>query len=179
MGPTIRGELSIAAKWQSVIGPDDIMQVTYVEAFLRVRQFSGSEPAKFLAWLRQIARNNLLDAIRGLECDKRPPPGKRVAAPDTDQSYVDLCAVFGVTSQTPSRVVGGDEARSLVQQALRRLPPDYEWVIRLFDLEGRSGPEVAEAMNRSRGAVFMLLARARERLRVLLGPESQFFSRGA
>lgn len=177
--PRIRAELRIASQWQAIIDPDDIMQVTFVEAFLRMTQFEGASPESLLAWLRRIARNNLLDAIKGLECAKRPPPSRRISQPDSEQSYADLCAALGVTSQTASRALAAAEARTLVQAALRRLPPDYQQVIRLFDLEGRSGPEVAASMNRSRAAVFMLLARARDRLREVLGTESRFFSRGS
>ena len=49
-------------------------------------------------------------------------------------------------------------------------------VVRLYDIEGRSGPEVATTMGRSRGAVVMLRARAHDRLAELLGSGSKFFS---
>jgi RNA polymerase sigma factor (sigma-70 family) len=63
-----------------------------------------------------------------------------------------------------------------MEGALRQLPPDYEKVIRLYDLAGKSPAEVAQEMGRSQGAVFMLRARAHDRLREVLGSSSQFFS---
>ena len=52
-------------------------------------------------------------------------------------------------------------------------------MIRLYDLEGRPIAEVAAEMGRSSGAVHMLRARAHDRLRELLGPESAFFTNPA
>lgn len=178
-GPQVRRELSISRKWQSALDPDDVMQVTYVEAFLRIEQFKPRGPDSFLAWLRQIAQNNLRDAIKAMEREKRPPPDKRVQPPSGEDSFVALYELLGATSTTPSRVVAGQEAQALLESALEELPPDYATVVRLHDLEGRTGPEVAAAMGRSRGAIFMLLARAHDQLRQNLGSASKFFSHGA
>jgi len=86
--------------------------------------------------------------------------------------------LLGATSTTPSRIVAGQEAQTLLGSALAELPPDYAKVVRLHDLEGRTGPEVAAAMGRSRGAIFMLLARAHDQLRQSLGSATKFFSQG-
>jgi len=175
VGSEVRNTLSITEKWRSVLDADDVMQVTYMEAFMRVGRFSGDDVGAFRAWLRQIAQNNLRDAIKGLERDKRPPPGKRVQ-PAADKSYVALYDLVGTISGTPSKVAAANEIQSCIEAALAKLPPDYAKVIRLFDLEGLSGPEVGKAIGRSRGAAFMLLARAREKLADVIGSESQFFS---
>jgi len=55
------------------------------------------------------------------------------------------------------------------------LPPDYEKVVRLYDLQCKSAVEVAAELGRSEGAVYMLRARAHERLKQELGSSSQFF----
>lgn len=178
VGGEVRRTLSIAEKWRSVLDGDDVMQVTYMEAILRIHSFSGDSIDAFRAWIRRIAQNNLRDAVKGLERDKRPPPGKRIEPAANDKSYVALYDMIGTASGTPSKVAAAGEIRTCIEAAMKKLPPDYATVIRLFDLEGRSGPEVGRAMNRSRGAAFMLLARAREQLRELLGRESQFFSHG-
>lgn len=176
VGPQVRNELDIAPKWQSALDLDDVMQVTYLEAYLRIGQFAGDTREVLKAWMRQIARNNINAAIRGLSRKKRPPPEKRIVPASDNQSYVDLCGLIGITTTTPSRAASRREAKVLIENALERLPEDYATAIRLFDLEGRAGPEAAQHLQRSRGAAFMLLARARDRLRELLGSERQFFS---
>ncbi len=178
-GPPLCRELSIGGQWQSVIDPDDVMQVTYVEAFLRIGHFEPRGVRSFPAWLRRIAQNNLRDAIKALEREKRSPPGKRVEAPRGEDSFVALYELLGATSTTPSRNVARQEVSALVQAAIEQLPPDYATVVRLHDLEGRSGPEVGAAMGRSRGAVFMLLARAHDQLTEGLGSATKFFSHGS
>ena len=51
-GPRVRRELAIGKQYQSLIDPDDVMQVTYVEAFARIGGFTPTGPEAFLAWLR-------------------------------------------------------------------------------------------------------------------------------
>lgn len=176
-GPQVRANLTIQPHWRAAIDADDIMQVTYTDAFLRIGSCAARHEGAFRTWLAHIARNNLVDAIRGLEAEKRPPVHRRIPPEDNGDPYVHLCELVGATTSTPSRVVARDELRSLVNQALQRLPPDYEAVIRELDLEGRSAPEVAETLGRSRAAVHMLAGRARERLRELLDSGTRFFSR--
>ena len=177
-GPPAAASLEIARKWRSMVAPDDVMQVTYLEAFLRISDFvpsgAGWGPS-FAAWLRRIAENNLRDAIKELGRDKRPPVDKRVQNA-SDQSYADLVQNLAGPGGTPSGEAAVREAVGFVERALERLPPDYERVIRLYELDGRSIREVGEAIGRSEGAVKMLLSRARDHLREALGSRSRFFS---
>jgi RNA polymerase sigma-70 factor (ECF subfamily) len=178
-GVALRSELAseIGPRYRSLVDADDVLQVTCLEAFLRIRSFDSARAESFFAWLRQIAMNNLRDAIRELEREKRPPPQRRMEMPVSDQSYVELAERFAVTTTTPSRICRGQELRESVDAALRALPPDYEQVLRLYELEGLSGEEVAERMGRRPGAVRMLLARARARLGELLAGNPQLASR--
>jgi RNA polymerase sigma-70 factor (ECF subfamily) len=173
-GLSIRNELKISPKWRGVVDADDVMQVTYLEAFLRILDFQPTGPGAFRGWLRRIAENNLRDAIKGLERQKRPQ--NRVDGPPGAESYVALVDQLAGTTTTPSRRAAAHEVQEIVEAALKDLPPDYEKVLRLYELEGHPGREVAAAMGRSAGAVKMLLARARDRLRELLGSRSKFFS---
>lgn len=174
----------IAAKvspaWRAVLDEDDVMQVTYLEVVLRFATFQTGGVDGFKAWVARLAENNLVDAVRSLEAAKRPNPSNRVgggARPNADDSAVALVEMLGATMSTPSRHAARDEAGRFLEAALRTLPPDYERVIRLFDLSGKAPAEVAAEMGRSQGAIFMLRARAHERLREAMGPESKFFSR--
>jgi RNA polymerase sigma factor (sigma-70 family) len=99
-----------------------------------------------------------------------------VHAAEADDSALALIELMGGTSHTPSRSVARGEARKALDQALGAIPTEYERVIRLYDLKGKSAAEVGAEMGRSEGAVYMLRARAHERLREALGPGSRFFS---
>ncbi len=171
----IRGR--IGPHWQSVLSEDDVMQVAYLEAFLHIDQLDADTEGGFVQWLGRIAENALRDAIKGLSRKKRPPPARQAAAGRSDESYVVLLEELVPTSSTPSRLAARDEARAVLHAALRDLPRDYARVVRLYDLEGRSVTDVAGALGRSEGAIFMLRARAHDRLRTVLGSPSKFFTR--
>jgi len=93
----------------------------YLEAFLRIGSFTSKGPDSFQVWLRQLAQNDLRDAIKALEREKRPPLGKRVELPPRDDSYVALYEFLGATSTTPSRTFDeathGSEPRSVSERS--------------------------------------------------------------
>lgn len=176
-GPQAR--LSIQGKidrrHRSVLDEDDVMQVTYLEAFLHVDQLVSRDPEVFLAWLRRIAQNALRDAIRGFERDKRPNPANRIQAGSGD-SYVALIERLGVTMSSPSRLAAAKEAQISLGESLEKLPVDYKHVVTLCDLQGMEAASAAQEMGRSVGAVHMLRARAHDRLRAIMGSPTQFLS---
>lgn len=178
-GPDVEERLQIARKWRPVLEPGDVMQVTYLEAFLQIGRFRPDQYESFPGWLRRIAENNLRDAIRGLERQKQPQPERRVEAMVGAESFVHLYETLAATSTTPSRVVGKADTKRLLEECIDQLPPDYARTIRLYDLEGRPIGEIAEQMGRSPGAVHMLRARAHERLCELLGTASGWFGSSA
>jgi len=177
-GPVIWSEIDadVGAPWRSMIDADDVMQVTYLEAFLRIERLQAGDGAGFKAWLRRIAQNNLRDAVKELGRQKRPNPAKRVQGAAGDDSYITLVERLGQSSVTPSQHVARDEAARVIDAMLDRLPPDYARVIRRYDLEGQSIAEVAADLGRTPGAVHMLRARAHDRLRGLIGSETDFFT---
>ena len=114
--------------------------------------------------------------MRRFPNEKRPQPNKRIQSPAGHDSYTTLIERIGGSMSTPSRMVARTEGAELLEAALMKLPADYATVLRLYDLEGHSGPVVAERMGRRRGAVHMLRSRALARLGELMGAESKFFS---
>lgn len=175
--PHLRRQLAgkIRPTHRAAFDVDDILQVTYLEAYLRISQFNANGAGSFRAWLTRIAENNLQDAIRALDRDKRPPRDRQVRLPVREDSYVTLFLLLGGTTHTPSKHLARQDTKALLEGALAKLPPDYETVVRLSDLQGLAGAEVAEAMNRTLASVYMLKGRAHARLAELLGSPSQFW----
>jgi RNA polymerase sigma-70 factor (ECF subfamily) len=171
-GPAVERSLQISPVWRAVLEPADVMQVTYLEAFLQIRRFDPNRGARFDAWLRRIAENNLRDALRGLERQKQPQPANRVRPSRLEDSLVGLYNLLGADSATPSRRMRDAETCERLEQAIRSLPERYQQVVRLYDLECLSIEEVATRTGRSAGAVHMLRARAHDRLRSGLEPTS-------
>ncbi|MCC6678446.1 MAG: sigma-70 family RNA polymerase sigma factor [Phycisphaerales bacterium] len=181
VGPQVRRRIAgrIPPALRPSIEEDDVMQVTFLEACLGIGRFVSGGVPEFIAWLTRLAENNLIDAIRALESGRRPNPRRRIEPAAREDSYLGLAALLGTTSSTPSLHAARGEVCAALDAALRSLPPDYERVVRMYDLEGRSVAEVAAELKRSEGAVYMLRARAHERLKDELGASSRYFSKGS
>jgi len=162
-------------RWRSLLSDDDILQQTYADAFLSISRLQTRDEDVFLSWLARMARRNLIDAVRMLDAEKRGG-GRRRVEPG-GESGLALYEVLGGTSQTPSRQAARIEAGQALDQALRRLPAEYQRVVRMFDLEGRSIEEAAEAMGRTTGATYMLRIRAHRMLCEIMGTESKYLSK--
>ena len=162
---------------RALLGVEDVLQTTYIEAFLQIGTFRPHGDGSFLAWLTRIAKNNIVDAARGAEAQKREPAEKRIR-PNSDESYARLLSSIADSTTTPSGIALQHESRSLLEDAILRLPEIYQKVIRRYYLEELSVPEIAQELGKSAPAVHMLRARAFDQLCRLVS-ESQFFGRSA
>lgn len=180
-GATARRAIAgrIPNKWQAVLSEDDVMQQAYADAVSRLGQLVAETEAGFAAWLGSIARRRLQDAIKGLTAEKRGGDRRQINNTITDQSFVNLVDLLSSGSSSPSGRAGRLEAVEALKAAIAELPETYRQVVSLYDLEGQSATQVSDTMNRSQGAVFMLRARAHERLHEILGRTSAYFSRSS
>lgn len=167
----------IGLTYQSALSIDDVLQVTYVEACLRIEELENRTMEGLVRWLKIIADHNLTDAIRELNAGKRPPRWRQLATASREESATSFLASLVGSDTTPTQGARRAEFAGLLEVALHDLPPDYEKAIRLYDLESKPIEEVAAAFDPPRrdGAVHMLRARGRERLRELLGDTRRFF----
>jgi len=178
VGPEVRREISgrIPPRHRSVISEDDVMQQTYADAFRSIGRFTPLGAGAFRAWLSSLARCNLSDALRMLNCEKRGGRHKKVDGLGHDESMLDLLQVLSGTVTSPSAGAARTEMAMTMTEVVARLPDAYRQVVELYDLEGRSAREAGEVIGRSPGAVFMLRARAHDRLREQLGSAYKFFT---
>jgi RNA polymerase sigma-70 factor (ECF subfamily) len=176
--PALRRGLAgrIPARLRSVLSEDDVMQQSHLDAALGIDRFEDRGPGAFPAWMGAIARFNLLDAISMLEAEKRGGGRVRLDVGHAGDSHTQLYERLGTASHTPSRVVARDEARSALERALETLPVPYRRVVDMYDLQGRPIEDVAAELGRSPGAVYMLRARAHDRLKEQLGSASRYMS---
>ncbi|MCK4343523.1 MAG: sigma-70 family RNA polymerase sigma factor [Phycisphaerae bacterium] len=177
-GPLVRRRLEgqIPQRWQAVLSSDDVMQETYIDAFLDVSRFEPRGEGSFTAWLMTLAKRNLLDALRMLEAEKRGKHRRALTPRTTEASLTALVEQLGCTNTTPSRQAARKEAGDCLQKAVAQLPSAYRTVVEMYDLQGRSVEEVAAALQRSPGAIFMLRARAHRQVGVLMGTASRYLS---
>jgi RNA polymerase sigma-70 factor (ECF subfamily) len=142
-------------------GPSDLVQETFLEAHRDFASFSGNSEADFLAWLRRLLINNLLNFSRRYHTAKRRLAGEAsLEAVQAGQGSDSLVA----EGPPPSEQADQREQAEVVRQALERLPEDYHRVITLWQEEERTFQEIGGLMNRSANAARMLWVRAIERL---------------
>jgi RNA polymerase sigma-70 factor (subfamily 1) len=178
--PNVRASLAgqIHKKWQSVLSEDDVMQQTYADAFTDIGNFDPEGDGSFSGWLCRLAQCNLRDAIRMLQAAKRGGRINRVEL-DLAESTRLLVSMLTASGMSPSSHAAGKEAEALLAQALAQLSPASQIAVRMFDLEGHDVEDIAQELDRSVGAVYMLRARAHDKLRKLLGATGNFFTDGA
>ena len=71
-------------------------------------------------------------------------------------------------------IVLDDERRRIVRSALERLPGDWQTAVHLIFFENMSCEEAARVMNKSKKQVYNMTARAKVRLREILGEEGKY-----
>jgi RNA polymerase sigma-70 factor, ECF subfamily len=124
---------------------EDATERTFLAAMRALPAFRN-EGATFRAWLFRIAHNTVANAHRmraRRHADPLPEPFDR-AAPDADPAGL---------------VARADELRTVLR-AVTGLPEDRRQVILLRFVDGLSSSEIGQVLDRSPGAVRVLLHRA-------------------
>lgn len=153
-----------------LLAVEDVLQETYTDVFLSIRGFIPRGDGAFLGWFRKLAQNNLLEAIRGLDADKRGGGKRPVSFSIGSDAQTDLIGALlpAATQTTPSQHVSRQEARSSLEAALAQLPQHYRLAVQRYDLDGRTIDETAAELNCSPGGVHLIRHRAFKQLRKLL-----------
>ncbi|MDX2201003.1 MAG: sigma-70 family RNA polymerase sigma factor [Phycisphaerae bacterium] len=172
--PELRSQIRIDRKWRHLLEPEDVLQVTFSEAFLALPKLRSKAEPEVLGWLRTIARNNLHDAVKALSAQRRTDGRRRLQpAPTTDET--DFFDQLRRVTTTPSREVAELEARAALKAAIAQLPSIYATVIQRTLAECPI-ESIAHELGRSPGAIHMLRARACDWLREALRHHPAFFS---
>jgi len=166
-----RSYLGFAARaqvesWLKVkVDASDLVQQTMLEAHRDFDRFEGQSEQEWMAWLKRILAHNVADFIRSFRGTAKRQVRREVPLRDPAASTMAHGAPEpAAPGRTPSQefLLLDDELR--VAAALAELPPDYQEVIVLRNLERLPFNEVAEQMGRSRPAVQMLWMRAIKKL---------------
>lgn len=150
------------------VGPEDILQHTYLKAFRAVGTFEPRGGYSFFSWLKRIADNERIDQLRKANRELS-------AAPRSDRdSYVDIVGQLAGDDPTATVLARRRELIGVLHVTLAGMKPQYRQVIELYHLEGKSLEEVAEQLQMSAGQVRGLLHRARASLKDAINRLSRF-----
>ncbi len=173
-----RGYLGIAARaqvesWLQVkVDASDLVQQTMLEFHRDFEHFQGRSERELLAWLRKTLLHNVADFVRHYRGTAKRQVRREVPFRDSAETGRPAGAPEPASpGGTPSQEFLRRDNELRVIDALEKLPPDYQEVIYLRNLQRLPFSEVAEQMGRSRPAVQMLWKRAIDKLRQVMGDE--------
>lgn len=141
---------------------EDVFQETLFKAYTGLA--SVQEPRALRTWLYRVAANQCLmkrrkeSSQREVSLEELKPPGWERGEPEEIADWSDAMAAAERA-----------ELRSVLEGAIRELPPELRIVLLLREVEGLSTREVAEVLDLGVSAVKMRLHRARMNLRHRLG----------
>jgi RNA polymerase sigma-70 factor, ECF subfamily len=138
----------------------DIASTTFCRALGRLASYEFRRSPSIYPWLHQIASNLIVDAVR-----ERPGGGMlsldAQAAEDVD-SFLEYLPDDG---PSPQELVERTEVQQMVRAAIEKLPADQARAVQLRFLADLSIRDIAQALDRSEGAVKSLLHRALQGMR--------------
>jgi RNA polymerase sigma-70 factor (ECF subfamily) len=159
------------------VDASDIVQDVLIDAHRRLQEYLDNPVMPFHLWLRQMARDRLIDAHRRHRVAARRSLDREqplVLGGAADRSSVDLIAGLVDRELTPAAAATWNELQLRFQQALDQLDPQDREVVLLRHFEYLSNGDVAEVLGLSEPAAGMRYLRAMRRLRTKLQePASQ------
>lgn len=142
---------------------EDIAQDTFVRAFQNLPNFRGA--STFQTWLYRIAGNLVIDSVRRHR--RREDGAISLDAPmDTDEGL--MSRELADDRRGPHELAESAAIREEVEMALARLTPRLRTVLVMYDLQGMSYQEIADALGCPLGTVKSRLFNARAQLKSML-----------
>ncbi len=169
-----RLELRLGAELRRKVDASDIMQEAYLSATRHLGEFRGDTPESFIQWLTVIASRRMTDVCRRYLAYEKRDIRREVneTADEAGEGLEGLLALLPDGTVGPAVRVSIEELRRNVRAAIEQLPEHYRMVIELRYFEGLKLDEIARRLGKTKGAVAMLLSRAAEKLRTILGEVS-------
>ena len=139
---------------------EDLVQDTFIRAYRGLASFRGD--SAFYSWLYRIASNVAITALKRESLDNL-----------SDRTSDERPEAFepGISDQNdPERNAIARQIADAVQRALARLQPDLATALTLYEVEGKSYPEIAQMLAIPVGTVRTRIFRAREFIAKCLEP---------
>lgn len=168
-------EMRLDRRIQQRVDASDIVQEVMIEANRRLRKYLDDPVMPFHLWLRQMAKDRIIDAHR-----RHRASGKRsvdreqgmVAPAAMDRSTMELAAQLCDPELTPAAAATMQELQRRFQAAIETMDENDREIVLMRHFEQLSNQDVAKSLNLSEPAASMRYLRAMRRLRKLLSEPS-------
>jgi RNA polymerase sigma-70 factor (ECF subfamily) len=154
------------------VDASDVVQEVLLKANQRLPEYLRNPVMPFHLWLRQIARDQIIDQHRRhRQAERRSLDRERPLAAGSflDRSSLDLAAQLRDPGLTPAAAALRAELERRFRAALVELDEDDREIILLRHFEQLSNSDAARALGLSEPAAGMRHLRALRRLRAVLG----------
>jgi RNA polymerase sigma-70 factor (ECF subfamily) len=148
----------VRARWRSKLAASDLVQQTLLEATI-ASNGKDLPDVDLLRWLRRILANNLHDARRRFDADKRAV-GREVSLHKSR-----LLRAAPSLQETPSATALQREQNERLDRAIASLPSEQQRIIQLRHAEDRRFADIADLLGVSENAAQKLWTRALDSLR--------------
>ena len=148
----------------------DIVQEVLIEANRRLRDYLANPVMPFHLWLRQMAKDRLIDAHRRHRQTARRSMDREqpLAVASPEQSSINLAAQLRDQQLTPAAAAAWAELQRRFESACSELAPHDQEVIPMRPFERLANSEAAAALGLTPQAASMRYLRAMRRLRKLM-----------
>jgi RNA polymerase sigma-70 factor (ECF subfamily) len=156
------------------VDASDVVQDVMLEASQRLSDYIRSPSMPFHLWLRQLAKDRIIDMHRRHRAAQRRSVDREQnlsSFKSDDQSAVDLTALLRDAELTPAASALRKEMEERFVLALDQLEENEREIVIMRHFEHLGNGEVAEALGLSAPAAGMRYLRAIRRLRELLGSD--------
>lgn len=160
-----------SAKLRSKIDADDLLQDAASRAVKSVVGMKLAE-CELMPWFLQILTHTIVDAHRHHFGAQKRDAGREFSVdanlPNQNDQAVQLADLLAASITSPSQAFSQHVRLSRMQEALDQLPDDARKAIHWRFMESLSSQEIAARLNKSDGAVRVLLSRTLKKLEDLL-----------
>ena len=157
------------------VDASDVVQDVLIEANRRLQTYLENPVLSFRLWLRQIARDRIIDAHRRHRVSaKRSVDREQKLAPPRgyDQSSLHLASILGDNKLTPAAGALQKEMARKVEAAVALLDDRDSEIIIMRHYEHLTNQEIAQALDLTEPAASMRYLRAVRRLKGILQEEN-------
>ena len=160
---------------QRRVDVSDVVQDVLIEANRRLQRFLDNPIMPFHLWLRQIARDRIIDAHRRHRVSARRSVDReqRMSVPQGyDQSSLNLAAMIGDDRLTPAAAALQKEIASRIELSITKLDEKDSEIVIMRHYELLTNQEIAQALDLSEPAASMRYLRAVRRLKAIIQEDS-------
>ena len=165
-------QMRLDTRIQRRVDVSDVVQDVFVEANRRLADYvAAGQPMAFHLWLRQIAKDRIIDAHRRHRASAKRSVDREQAMnvpADMDHSSMELAGQIVDRELTPAAAATQREMSQRVEAAIAELPDQDAEILVMRHYEHLTNQEIALALELTEPAASMRYLRAVRRLREIL-----------